>query len=125
MGNSALSVELERRLADFLGYDDCTSFATGWAAGYGVIKTLVQPHDYIVIDRLAHASLQEGARNATRNVFSVPHLPTPPSPGGWSGCVEIDRVRASWSSRRPSSRWIATCRTSRALSISAAGSAPP
>ncbi len=74
MGNSAPSVELERRLAGFLGYDDCTVFATGWAAGYGVIKTLVQPHDYIVIDRLAHASLQEGARNATRNVFSVPHL---------------------------------------------------
>lgn len=74
MGNSSLSVELERRLADFLGYDDCTVFATGWAAGYGVIKTLVQPHDYIVIDGLAHASLQEGARNATRNVFSVPHL---------------------------------------------------
>lgn len=74
MGNTALSVALERRLADFLGYDDCTVFATGWAAGYGVIKTLVQPHDYIVIDGLAHASLQEGARNATRNVFSVPHL---------------------------------------------------
>jgi glycine C-acetyltransferase len=74
MGNSALSVQLERRLAGFLGYDDCTVFATGWAAGYGVIKTLVQPDDYIVIDRLAHASLQEGARSATRNVFSVPHL---------------------------------------------------
>jgi glycine C-acetyltransferase len=26
------------------------------------------------MDMLAHASLQEGARNATRNVFSVPHL---------------------------------------------------
>ncbi len=74
MGNTALSAELEDRLAAFLGYRDSTVFATGWAAGYGIIKTLVQPHDYIVIDMLAHASLQEGARNATRNVFSVPHL---------------------------------------------------
>lgn len=74
MGNTALSSELEGRLAEFLGYRDSTVFATGWAAGYGVIKTLVQPDDYIVIDMLAHASLQEGARNATRNVFSVPHL---------------------------------------------------
>ena len=74
MGNTALSAELEERLASFLGYCDSTVFATGWAAGYGVIKTMVQPHDYIVIDMLAHASLQEGARNATRNVFSVPHL---------------------------------------------------
>ena len=74
MGNTALSAELEAHLAKFLGYKDSTVFATGWAAGYGIIKTLVQPHDYIVIDMLAHASLQEGARNATRNVFSVPHL---------------------------------------------------
>lgn len=73
-GNTELSARLERRLADFLGYDDCTVFATGWAAGYGVIKTLVEPHDYIIVDRLAHASLREGARSATRNVFSAPHL---------------------------------------------------
>ena len=74
MGNTAMSAALEERLAAFLGYGDCAVFATGWAAGYGVIKTLVRPEDCIVIDRLAHASLQEGARNATRNVFSVPHL---------------------------------------------------
>jgi glycine C-acetyltransferase len=74
MGNTALSHELEARLADFLGYDDCIVFPTGWAAGYGLIKTLVRDTDFIVIDRLAHASLMEGARNATRNVFSFRHL---------------------------------------------------
>jgi len=74
MGNTALSVELERRLAAFVGYADCTLFPTGWAAAYGAVKTLVRPDDYIVIDMLAHASLQEGARNATGNVFTVPHL---------------------------------------------------
>lgn len=74
MGNSVLSVQLEERLAEFLGYADCTVFPTGWGAGYGVIKTIVKPEDFVVIDVLAHACLQEGARNATRNVFSVPHL---------------------------------------------------
>lgn len=74
MGNTALSVELERRLAAFIGYADCTLFPTGWAAAYGAVKTLVRPDDYVVIDMLAHASLQEGARNATRNVFTTPHL---------------------------------------------------
>jgi glycine C-acetyltransferase len=74
MGNTVLTHELEENLADFLGYDDCIVFPTGWAAGYGVIKTLVRDTDYIVIDRLAHASLMEGARNATRNVFSFRHL---------------------------------------------------
>jgi glycine C-acetyltransferase len=73
MGNTTLSLELEHWLAAFLGYADCTIFPTGWAAGYGVIKALVRPADFVVIDQLAHASLQEGARNATGNVFSVPH----------------------------------------------------
>lgn len=73
MGNSTLSLELERRLAGFLGYRDCTVFPTGWGAGYGLIRTLVRPDDHVVIDMLAHASLQEGAGNATRNVHRVPH----------------------------------------------------
>lgn len=76
MGNTALSIELEKRLADFLGYADCTVFPTGWGAGYGVIKTIVRPDDFVIVDVLAHACLQEGARNATPNVFSVPHLST-------------------------------------------------
>lgn len=74
MGNTALSVDLERRLAEFLGYRDCTLFPTGWGAGYGAIKTLVRPDDHVVIDVLAHACLQEGARNATANVHRFPHL---------------------------------------------------
>ncbi len=74
MGNTVLSRELEERLAAFLGYADCTVFPTGWGAGYGVIKTLVRPHDHIVIDVLAHACLQEAARAATDNLHTFPHL---------------------------------------------------
>ncbi len=74
MGNTSLSVELERRLAEFLGYSDCTLFPTGWGAGYGVIKTLVRPTDHVVIDRLAHACLVEGAYGATKNVHFFQHL---------------------------------------------------
>jgi glycine C-acetyltransferase len=74
MGNTAASTELERRIAEFVGMRDCTVFATGWAAGYGLIRTLVRESDHIVIDQLAHASLVEGARNATQNVHVFPHL---------------------------------------------------
>lgn len=74
MGNTALSVELERRLADFTGYQHCTVFPIGWAAGYGAVKTLVRKHDHVVIDALAHACLQEAATDATPNVHRVPHL---------------------------------------------------
>jgi glycine C-acetyltransferase len=74
MGNTALSVSLEKRLADFLGYDDVILFPIGWAAGYGIVKTLVKPQDHVVIDILAHACTQEAARDATPNVHVHSHL---------------------------------------------------
>lgn len=74
MGNTALSVALEQRLAAFLGYDDVVVFPIGWAAGYGAVKTLVKPHDHVVIDILAHACLQEAARDATDNVHVHSHM---------------------------------------------------
>jgi len=73
MGSTELSIELEERLASFLGYRDCTVFPTGWGAGYGLVKTLVRAEDHVLIDVLAHACLQEGARNATANVHIFPH----------------------------------------------------
>ncbi|MGV3548883.1 aminotransferase class I/II-fold pyridoxal phosphate-dependent enzyme [Rhizobium sp.] len=74
MGNTALSVALEKRLASFLGFDDVVVFPIGWAAGYGAVKTLVKPHDHVVIDILAHACLQEAARDATDNVHLHSHM---------------------------------------------------
>jgi 7-keto-8-aminopelargonate synthetase-like enzyme len=74
MGNTALSVALEQRLSDFLGFDDVVVFPIGWAAGYGSVKTLVKPHDHVVIDILAHACLQEAARDATDNVHVHSHM---------------------------------------------------
>ncbi|WP_051440879.1 7-keto-8-aminopelargonate synthetase-like enzyme (plasmid) [Ensifer sp. WSM1721] len=76
MGNTALSILLEKRLAEYLGYHDCVVFPIGWAAGYGAVKTLVRKHDHVVIDMLAHACLQEAAADATQNVHRFPHLST-------------------------------------------------
>jgi 7-keto-8-aminopelargonate synthetase-like enzyme len=73
VGNTSVSLALENRIADFLDADYVSLFATGWAAGYGVIKGLVRPDDHIVMDRLAHACLQEGAAAATRNVHLFKH----------------------------------------------------
>jgi glycine C-acetyltransferase len=74
MGNTTLSIELERALARFLGVKDCTLFSTGWGAGYGLIRTFVSPRDHVVLDILAHACLHEGAWAATKQVHRVPHL---------------------------------------------------
>lgn len=74
MGNSESSVQLECELADWLHLKDCSLFPTGWAAGYGAIRALVRDRDHVVIDRLAHACLQDGARAATRHVHTFDHL---------------------------------------------------
>jgi 7-keto-8-aminopelargonate synthetase-like enzyme len=74
VGNTSTSVELERRIAEFLNMKEAILFPTGWAAGFGVIKGLVRSHDYIVMDALAHACLQTGAQAATRNVSLFRHL---------------------------------------------------
>lgn len=74
VGNTALSVALERRLAEFLGMEEAILYPTGWAAGYGVIKGLVRSADHIVMDTLSHTCLQEGANAATRNIYQFRHL---------------------------------------------------
>jgi glycine C-acetyltransferase len=73
VGNTSLSIALENRIADFLGYDHVALFPTGWAAGFGAIRGLVRPNDYIVMDALSHACLQEGAQAATRNIHLYRH----------------------------------------------------
>jgi 7-keto-8-aminopelargonate synthetase-like enzyme len=74
LGNTTISRQLETELADFIRYEHVLLFPTGWAAGYGVIKGLVRADDWVVMDALSHACLQEGARAATPNVASFPHL---------------------------------------------------
>jgi glycine C-acetyltransferase len=74
LGNTAVSVALEERIAAFLGVEEAVLFPTGWAAGYGAIKGLVRGADHIVIDSLAHACLQEGAAASTKNIYPFRHL---------------------------------------------------
>jgi 7-keto-8-aminopelargonate synthetase-like enzyme len=76
LGNTAVSVALEEKIAEFLGVDEAILFPTGWAAGFGAIKGLVRSSDHVVIDSLAHACLQEGAAAATRNIYPFRHLQT-------------------------------------------------
>ncbi len=75
-GNTAISVRLEHKIAEFLRVEDVALYPTGFAAGYGVIKGLVRSADHIVIDMLAHACLHEGANAATQNISVFRHLDT-------------------------------------------------
>lgn len=74
IGNTRISVELERQLSEFLGYEHVLLFPTGYAAGFGAIIGLIRSYDYIVMDRLTHACLQQGAVAATTNIIKHEHL---------------------------------------------------
>lgn len=73
LGNSALSRKLEKNISDKLKTSHALLFPIGWAAGYGVINGLVRAYDHVVIDQLAHACLQSGAMQATRNIHKFSH----------------------------------------------------
>jgi len=54
--------ELEAALAAFKGVPAALVFSTGYAAALGTIPALVGPGDVVVLDKLAHACLVDGAR---------------------------------------------------------------
>ena len=73
VGNTTVSLALEKKIAEFLDAEEVVLFPTGWAAGFGAIKGLVRSDDHIVMDMLAHACLQEGAAAATKNIALFRH----------------------------------------------------
>jgi 7-keto-8-aminopelargonate synthetase-like enzyme len=73
-GRSDISRALEREIGDTLLMEHVVLFSSGWGAAFGAVTALVRPDDHIVMDRLAHASLQTGAAAATRNIKRVEHL---------------------------------------------------
>lgn len=72
-GGSAPLLHLEERLADLLCCREATVFPSGWAAGYGAVRTLVGEEDHVLLEALASPCLQEAALAATRNVHRLPH----------------------------------------------------
>jgi glycine C-acetyltransferase len=73
IGNTRLSLELERHLAPLLGMEHIALYPTGWAAGYGAIAAFVRPRDHILIDHQCHACLQQGAAAATPQINHFIH----------------------------------------------------
>jgi 7-keto-8-aminopelargonate synthetase-like enzyme len=73
LGNTRLSLRLEEHLSGLLGMEHVTLYPTGWAAGYGAIAAFVRPRDFIVMDYLCHACLQQGAAAATPQINHFIH----------------------------------------------------
>lgn len=75
-GNLAPHAELEEALARFKRTEAALSFASGYAAALGTIPALVGKGDVVILDKLSHACLVDGARlsEATIRVFPHNHL---------------------------------------------------
>jgi len=65
--------QLEERLADFLNQEAALVYSTGFQANLGTISALVGKSDYVLIDRLDHASIIDGTRLAFGKIKKFRH----------------------------------------------------
>jgi 8-amino-7-oxononanoate synthase len=75
-GNLSPHLRLESALAKWKGTEAALCFSSGYAAALGTIPALVGKSDVILIDKLCHASLIDGAKlsGAVLRVFPHNHL---------------------------------------------------
>lgn len=59
-GTLELHLELDRRLAKFVGKEAALVFSTGYQTNVGTISALVGKGDYVIIDKDDHASIVDG-----------------------------------------------------------------
>ena len=63
-GTLELHLELERRLAEYVGTEAALVFSTGYQTNVGTISSLVGRGDYVITDKDDHASIVDGCRLA-------------------------------------------------------------
>jgi len=61
-GTLDIHLQLERKLADFVGKEDAIIYPTGFQVNAGVVSCLTGREDYILWDELDHASIIDGHR---------------------------------------------------------------
>lgn len=72
-GTLDIHVELEERLARFTKKEAALTFSTGFQTNLGIIATLVDKDDYIIADRMVHASIIDACRLSYGNVVKFKH----------------------------------------------------
>jgi 8-amino-7-oxononanoate synthase len=72
-GTLDIHVELEERLASFMGREAALCFSTGFQVNLGVISSLIERQDVVVLDNLDHACILDGARLSYGRVLKYEH----------------------------------------------------
>jgi 8-amino-7-oxononanoate synthase len=86
-GTQSRHLRLERALAKWKGTEAALSFSSGYAAALGTIPALADKDDVVVLDKLCHASLIDGAKlsGAVLRVFPHNHVGKLESHLEWAG----------------------------------------
>lgn len=72
-GTLDIHVELEEKLAAFMGRDAALCFSTGFQVNLGAISSLIGRRDVVVLDNLDHACILDGARLSYGRVLKYEH----------------------------------------------------
>ena len=72
-GTLSLHLELERKLADFMGTEDALVFTTGYLANTGTIGTLLGPGDTVICDSGDHASILDAVTMSRARIRPFRH----------------------------------------------------
>ena len=65
--------ELEQTLCNFFGMKHAIVFSTGFLANVGILSTLMDSEDYILIDADCHASIYDGVRGSKAQIIRFKH----------------------------------------------------
>jgi 8-amino-7-oxononanoate synthase len=72
-GTLDIHIELENKLAEFVGKEAALCYSTGFQANLGVLSCIPQRGDFILLDALDHASIIEGARLSFAKTVKYAH----------------------------------------------------
>jgi 8-amino-7-oxononanoate synthase len=72
-GTMAPHEDLEQRLAELKGTEAALTFTSGFAAATGTLPALCGKDDFLILDKLCHASLIDGARLSGATIRIFPH----------------------------------------------------
>jgi len=72
-GTLDIHIELENRLATYVGKEAAVLFSTGFQVNLGVLSCITGRNDYLILDEYDHASLIDGSRLSFSKVIKYAH----------------------------------------------------
>ena len=72
-GTLDLHIELEKKLAEFVGKKEAIVYSTGFQVNMGVVPFLTGREDYLIYDELDHASIMTGKQLSFSKVMKFKH----------------------------------------------------